>query len=89
MKYLKKFNEMLDPMGKWTPEESNTPDTDCIECGGTGRDDEDREDCEFCLGTGIEPKTKEELIDGQKRWNKRMGYPEDHGIDKLPLENYK
>jgi hypothetical protein len=21
MKYLKKFNEMLDPMGKWTPEE--------------------------------------------------------------------
>ena len=32
MKYLKKFNEMLDPMGNWNPSQLNGKHEECEEC---------------------------------------------------------
>ena len=32
MKYLKKFNEMLDPMGSWNPSQLNDKHEECEEC---------------------------------------------------------
>jgi len=33
MRYLKKFNEMLDPMGSWNPSQLNDKHEECEECG--------------------------------------------------------
>ena len=32
MRYLKKFNEMLDPMGSWNPSQLNDKHEECEEC---------------------------------------------------------
>lgn len=87
MRYLKMFNEMLDPMGSWNPNQlSNEEDLkeevctecDCIPCQCTDEEyDEDLRENRRTFGY-FETMTKEELLDYQKNFDHSFENPAEH-----------